>query len=273
MKISKAQKIKNRQSILDAFVILSKGKKFKEVSMKAIAKSAGLSDAAIYNYFASKEELITAIKTVNDGKMYLDKTANEIVINTMTNSKKNKDSESLFPKLSRREKEVLVLIINEHTTQEIADKLCFFVSYNKLLNQVFKTKEEDSLKEFNRLIINGLLLRGKLFTEEEKEIIIKHFSEFDFNWVGLELNEIRVLVILKYLNLINTFCLLSFVPCLLNESIFCSHSSISFKMKIYNFMVNVPLRMGLQARVLSVVQYVHKTYSSRSRMTQTGICS
>ena len=59
MKISKAQKIKNRQSILDAFVKLSKDKKFKEVSMKAIAKSAGLSDAAIYNYFASKEELIT----------------------------------------------------------------------------------------------------------------------------------------------------------------------------------------------------------------------
>ncbi|WP_299764272.1 response regulator transcription factor [uncultured Dokdonia sp.] len=93
----------------------------KESSLIKMMLSNGAKGYVLKN--ASKEELITAIKTVNEGKMYLDKTANEIVINTMTNSKKNKDSESLFPKLSRREKEVLLLIINEHTTQEIADKL------------------------------------------------------------------------------------------------------------------------------------------------------
>lgn len=93
----------------------------KESSLIKMMLSNGAKGYVLKN--ASKEELITAIKTVNDGKMYLDKTANEIVINTMTNSKKNKSSESLFPKLSRREKEVLQLIINEHTTQEIADKL------------------------------------------------------------------------------------------------------------------------------------------------------
>ena len=71
---------------------------------------------------AGREELIQAIKTVYGGKMYLDDLANDIVINTMTNSKSRR-SASPFPKLSRREKEVLRLILNEHTTQEIADKL------------------------------------------------------------------------------------------------------------------------------------------------------
>ena len=70
------------------------------------------------------EELATAIKTVYNGKMYLDDTANEIVINAMTNSINHKKREqSPFPKLSRREKEVLDLILKEHTTQEIAEKL------------------------------------------------------------------------------------------------------------------------------------------------------
>ncbi|MEX0287911.1 MAG: response regulator [Flavobacteriaceae bacterium] len=75
---------------------------------------------------AGREELIQAIKTVYGGKMYLDDLANDIVINTMT-TRKSKRSASPFPKLSRREKEVLRLILNEHTTQEIADKL--FISF------------------------------------------------------------------------------------------------------------------------------------------------
>ncbi|WP_136468608.1 response regulator [Flagellimonas onchidii] len=76
---------------------------------------------------AGKEELIEAIETVYKGKMYLDDISNEIVINTMTNSKKSSQYNTLFPKLSRREKEVLQLILDEHTTQEIADKL--FISF------------------------------------------------------------------------------------------------------------------------------------------------
>jgi len=70
---------------------------------------------------AGQEEIITAIETVNQGKMYLDETVNEIVINSVANaSDKNTNP---FPTLSRREKEVLQLILDEYTTQEIADKL------------------------------------------------------------------------------------------------------------------------------------------------------
>ena len=76
---------------------------------------------------AGKKELINAIKDVNAGKTFLDETFKEIVFSMMTNDKKIQESSSLFPKLSRREKEVLRLILDEHTTQEIADKL--FISF------------------------------------------------------------------------------------------------------------------------------------------------
>ena len=76
---------------------------------------------------AGKTELINAIKDVNAGKTFLDETSKEIVFSMMTNDKKIQESSSLFPKLSRREKEVLRLILDEHTTQEIADKL--FISF------------------------------------------------------------------------------------------------------------------------------------------------
>lgn len=76
---------------------------------------------------AGQHELISAINTVYQGKTYLDNATNEIVINTMTQSKAATKARSLFPKLSRREKDVLNLILDEYTTQEIADKL--FISF------------------------------------------------------------------------------------------------------------------------------------------------
>lgn len=94
----------------------------KESSLIKLMLSKGAKGYVLKN--AGSEELVTAIKTVYEGKMYLDETANEIVINTMTSTNNVKKREqSPFPKLSRREKEVLNLILDEHTTQEIADKL------------------------------------------------------------------------------------------------------------------------------------------------------
>lgn len=71
---------------------------------------------------AGQEEVVDAIKTVFHGKCYLDPEVNEILINSISKSKRPKTSD-LFPKLSRREKDVLKLIMDEHTTGEIADKL------------------------------------------------------------------------------------------------------------------------------------------------------
>ena len=75
---------------------------------------------------AGRDEVVEAIKTVHQGKMYLDDTVNEIVVNSVAKNSESKPK-SPFPTLSRREKEVLHLILDEYTTQEIADKL--FISF------------------------------------------------------------------------------------------------------------------------------------------------
>lgn len=69
----------------------------------------------------SEKELEKAIRTVYKGEKYLSKEANEKLIAKATNTRSPKAS--FIPKLTRREQEVLELIVSECTTQEIADKL------------------------------------------------------------------------------------------------------------------------------------------------------
>ena len=96
----------------------------KESSLIKLMLSSGAKGYVLKN--AGQDEVIEAIKTVYDGKMYLDETVNEIVVNSVANSHESKQS-SPFPTLSRREKEILLLILEEHTTHEIAEKL--FISF------------------------------------------------------------------------------------------------------------------------------------------------
>lgn len=95
----------------------------KESSLIKMMLSNGAKGYVLKN--AGQDEVIKAIHTVYEGKMYLDETVNDIVVNSIaSNSRK---SQSPFPSISRREKEVLQLILDEYTTQEIADKL--FISF------------------------------------------------------------------------------------------------------------------------------------------------
>ena len=65
-----------------------------------------------------REEVIEVIRKVARGEQYFDQKA---FLNDRGSSRK--PINSMFPKLTKREKEVLGLIINEYTSQEIADKL------------------------------------------------------------------------------------------------------------------------------------------------------
>ncbi len=67
-----------------------------------------------------KQDLILAITTVNKGETYLPRNIQDILLN---DSIGNPSQVSFIPKLTRREKEVLNLISNEHTNQEIAELL------------------------------------------------------------------------------------------------------------------------------------------------------
>lgn len=71
-----------------------------------------------------RTELLRAIKTVNQGQSYFSEAVTQTIMKGLVKKqeKENKNPKNL-PKISRREKEVLGLIIEEHTTQEIAEKL------------------------------------------------------------------------------------------------------------------------------------------------------
>lgn len=72
------------------------------------------------------DELIEAIETTYKGKRYLGKEVNELLIKD--GMEINKNRRSFIPKLTRREKEILALIIDEMTNQQIAEKLFISLS-------------------------------------------------------------------------------------------------------------------------------------------------
>ncbi len=71
---------------------------------------------------ASKDELFSALNKILDGEDYYSKEVYDSLINTIA-KRKSKQRLTYEVRLSEREKEVLVLIANEYSNQEIADKL------------------------------------------------------------------------------------------------------------------------------------------------------
>lgn len=60
MKVSKEQKLETRHAIVQAAVDIMIEKGIKSATMKQIAKTAGIGDATIYNYFPAKEDILYA---------------------------------------------------------------------------------------------------------------------------------------------------------------------------------------------------------------------
>jgi DNA-binding NarL/FixJ family response regulator len=71
---------------------------------------------------SSGDEIIHSILGVSEGRILFDQDLLLKIID-LKRAKSRKIEKSLFPKLSRREKEILSLIVQEHTTGEIAEKL------------------------------------------------------------------------------------------------------------------------------------------------------
>lgn len=66
------------------------------------------------------QEIIEAIETVYNGQEYLQAEMKDLLV---AETLKTGHHNNFIPKLTRREQEILKLITDEHTTQEIADKL------------------------------------------------------------------------------------------------------------------------------------------------------
>ncbi len=67
-----------------------------------------------------KQELLAAIRQLHSGEPYYSQEITKVLVGSITGQKR---SQGINLKLSRREKEVLQLIMREFTTQEIADKM------------------------------------------------------------------------------------------------------------------------------------------------------
>jgi DNA-binding NarL/FixJ family response regulator len=65
--------------------------------------------------------LVEAIEHVHRGEQFLEPSIREELLLNLSRTKKQ--AAGLLPQLTRREKEILQLIVAEHTNQEIADKL------------------------------------------------------------------------------------------------------------------------------------------------------
>ncbi len=97
----------------------------KETSLIKLMLNSGARGYVLKN--AGQAQVTEAIKTVHEGKTFLGNIVKEIILDSMTSGDKNQTLSSPFPTLSRREKDVLKLILEEYTTQEIADQL--FISF------------------------------------------------------------------------------------------------------------------------------------------------
>lgn len=75
---------------------------------------------------ASKDEVLMALEKTRQGKKFFSEEIRDMLLDGSVRGEKA-GKKSPFPRLSRREKEVLRLIVDEHTTQEIADVL--FISF------------------------------------------------------------------------------------------------------------------------------------------------
>lgn len=74
---------------------------------------------------ADESDFLTSVEKVLNGEQYIQKSVQDALLKEAMGQKKDS---SYIPKLTRREKEILELIINEKTTQEIADTLFLSVS-------------------------------------------------------------------------------------------------------------------------------------------------
>ena len=74
---------------------------------------------------ASETEFLAAIESVLKNEQYIQKSMQDMMLKEAMGQKKDT---SYIPKLTRREKEILQLVVDEKTTQEMADELFLSVS-------------------------------------------------------------------------------------------------------------------------------------------------
>lgn len=107
---------------------------------------------------SSKEELIDGIKKAHNGKKVINEALTALILESLHNPTP-KIKSGLIPRLTKREKDVLVRIAEEKTTQEIANEL--FISANTVIshrrNLLVKFDVKNSVGLVKKALEMGLL--------------------------------------------------------------------------------------------------------------------
>ncbi len=117
---------------LDALKVFTKKYNSMKVVMLTSFEETALVKTALRNgadgYLlkdASETEFLAAIESVLNNEQYIQKSMQDMMLKEAMGQKKDT---SYIPKLTRREKEILQLVVDEKTTQEMADELFLSVS-------------------------------------------------------------------------------------------------------------------------------------------------
>lgn len=113
---------------------------------------------------ASKVDLKEALHKIIGGENYFSKDVYEAIISRIAKKREPKKRLTLETQLSNREREVLQLIINEHSNQEIADKL--FISIRTV-----ETHKRNLLEKTGCKNIAGLVMYAVERNLEDTEIV------------------------------------------------------------------------------------------------------
>jgi DNA-binding NarL/FixJ family response regulator len=97
---------------------------------------------------AGKDEVLEAIRTVQDGQTYFTREIMDLLTGVSATPKR--DEYTLFPRLSRRELQILSCILDEKTTAEIAEEL--FIGFGTV-----ETHRRNMLQKLNVKNTAGLV--------------------------------------------------------------------------------------------------------------------
>ena len=108
---------------------------------------------------SSREQLVKGIRMAYEGKTVLNDEVTAKMVESIRQANTPSSSESSLPRITKREKEVLQLISEEYTAQEIADQL--FVSLNTVIthrrNLFVKLDVKNSVGLVRKALENGLI--------------------------------------------------------------------------------------------------------------------
>ncbi|MEQ8473764.1 MAG: response regulator transcription factor [Marinoscillum sp.] len=114
--------------------------------------SAGVNGYILKN--ADKSEIFRAIETILNGENYFSGEVTKIIMDNMAGKKKPTKRLSIETPLTRREKEVLELIVKEYSNQEIADEL--FISVRTVDAHKRNLLEKTGCKNIAGLVVYAL---------------------------------------------------------------------------------------------------------------------